>query len=283
MKRRKPEPWPVLDRVVVSKKRPGHPQWQKGVLRPAEGVSIEQHGSNLVLSGAAGTITLRLPELDPTGMMAFKLLQVPATSAPPQQQQGPDRSATDTTATSARPVVVLASPDPQRYTAVVQALEAAFQGVQQGYTVGITVKGVGYRMEPVDTPAGSGSGSEQAASTGGQQGSTQSPSALRGRRFYYEPRGGDAPALTYPHPRPVQAVRLRVGYSRPVVFQLPPDVKGFCIRPTLMYLYGLQKQRLDQLAAEIRALRKPSVYTGNGIQIVGEALRQKQRASRKSK
>lgn len=76
---------------------------------------------------------------------------------------------------------------------------------------------------------------------------------------------------------------MQVGLPKPVIYPLPPDIRAFCVRPTLTYLYGLQLDRLQQIASDIRAVRKPSVYTGNGIQLVGEVLRQKQRSGRKAK
>lgn len=56
---------------------------------------------------------------------------------------------------------------------------------------------------------------------------------------------------------------------------------GFCVKPTLMYLYGVDKQVVTNTAAAIRAVRKPNAYTGNGIQLVGENMKLKQRAGSK--
>jgi ribosomal protein L6P/L9E len=48
-----------------------------------------------------------------------------------------------------------------------------------------------------------------------------------------------------------------------------------------MYLYGIDKALVTNTAAAIRAVRKPNAYTGNGIQLVGEVLKLKQRAGSK--
>jgi ribosomal protein L6P/L9E len=48
-----------------------------------------------------------------------------------------------------------------------------------------------------------------------------------------------------------------------------------------MYLYGIDKALVTNTAAAIRAVRKPNAYTGNGIQLVGETLKLKQRAGSK--
>jgi large subunit ribosomal protein L6 len=58
-------------------------------------------------------------------------------------------------------------------------------------------------------------------------------------------------------------------------------VLAFFIKPTLMYLYGVDKQLVHNTAARIRAVRKPNVYTGNGIQLVDETIKLRQRAGSK--
>jgi len=77
-----------------------------------------------------------------------------------------------------------------------------------------------------------------------------------------------------------RAVR-QVGYTKAAIFPLPEGVLGFFVKPTLMYLYGVDKQLVTNTAAAIRAVRKPNAYTGNGIQLVGEKVRLKQRAGSK--
>jgi large subunit ribosomal protein L6 len=72
-----------------------------------------------------------------------------------------------------------------------------------------------------------------------------------------------------------------VGYSRTAIFPLPPGIRAFCIKPTLLYLYGLHKGEVDAVAGAIRAVRRPNVYTGNGIQLVDEVVRIKQRKASK--
>ncbi len=240
------------------------------MLRPPADVRVEQHGpSALRLTGRAGALDVDLAKLDPTGLVAFKLLTLPAAPS----------GSTPTTSPPHRSVLVLASPSKERFAQVAAALESGFQGVMQGYMVGLTVKGVGYRIEPADDLPDGGAPAAAAAAEAGQQARSSS------RRITFEqaPPGGDKVVnIAYPHPRPVTALRLRVGYSRPVIFRLPDGVLGFCLRPTLTYLYGLEQDRLQRLAGEIRAVRKPNVYTGNGIQLVGEVVKTKARSSRKA-
>jgi large subunit ribosomal protein L6 len=72
-----------------------------------------------------------------------------------------------------------------------------------------------------------------------------------------------------------------VGYSRTAVYVLPAHVRAFLLKPTLLYLYGLQLDEVQRVAAEVRGIRAPNPYTGNGIQYVDEVVKLKQRAASK--
>lgn len=68
---------------------------------------------------------------------------------------------------------------------------------------------------------------------------------------------------------------LQIGYSHEVKLAIPDDVEIACERPTAITVTGADKQRVGQIAAEIRALRKPEPYKGKGIRYQGEYVRQK--------
>ena len=76
-----------------------------------------------------------------------------------------------------------------------------------------------------------------------------------------------------------QLLELILGYSHPIFFYLPDEVivttsqeKG---KSPVVRLESADKQLLGQVAAKIRALRKPEPYKGKGIKYVGEVLRRK--------
>ncbi len=68
---------------------------------------------------------------------------------------------------------------------------------------------------------------------------------------------------------------LDVGYSHPVNYQIPDDIKIETPKPTQIIVEGIDKQRVGQIAAEIRKIRPPEPYKGKGIRYVGEKVRQK--------
>jgi large subunit ribosomal protein L6 len=66
-----------------------------------------------------------------------------------------------------------------------------------------------------------------------------------------------------------------LGYSHPIEFMLPPGVELKIDKQTHLVLSGYDRQLLGQVAANMRALRKPDPYKNKGIRYTGEALRKK--------
>ena len=66
-----------------------------------------------------------------------------------------------------------------------------------------------------------------------------------------------------------------LGYSHPVVFPIPEGIKVAVEKQTRVTVSGIDRQRVGQVAAEIRGLRKPDPYKQKGIRYVGEVLKKK--------
>src|SRR5215468_9423453 len=60
------------------------------------------------------------------------------------------------------------------------------------------------------------------------------------------------------------ALQLSLGFSHPIVYQLPPGVQAKVERQTIVTLEGIDKQLLGEVAAAIRRLRPPEPYKGKG-------------------
>ena len=71
-------------------------------------------------------------------------------------------------------------------------------------------------------------------------------------------------------------LNLQLGYSHEVAYPIPDDVKIVCERPTLINVSGADRQRVGQIAAEIRAYRPPEPYKGKGIKYSTETVRRKE-------
>ncbi len=74
-------------------------------------------------------------------------------------------------------------------------------------------------------------------------------------------------------------LELAVGYSHPIVFILPPEVKVSTEtvkgKPPLITLESHDKQLIGQVAAKIKSVRKPEPFKGKGIRFKGEYIRRK--------
>jgi large subunit ribosomal protein L6 len=71
-------------------------------------------------------------------------------------------------------------------------------------------------------------------------------------------------------------LQLRVGLANELQKKIPADLKVTCPDQQHVLIKGIDKQRVTQFAAEVRALRKPEPYKGKGIRYDGEAVRRKQ-------
>ena len=71
-------------------------------------------------------------------------------------------------------------------------------------------------------------------------------------------------------------LRLNLGYSHDVVYPIPEGVNIVTPKPTEIQVSGIDKQGVGQVAAEIRAWRKPEPYKGKGVRYAGEYIFRKQ-------
>lgn len=66
-----------------------------------------------------------------------------------------------------------------------------------------------------------------------------------------------------------------LGFSHPVVYTLPEGIEAKVERQTRIILRGIDKEKVGQVAAEIRALKPPEPYKGKGIRYRDEVIRRK--------
>ena len=68
---------------------------------------------------------------------------------------------------------------------------------------------------------------------------------------------------------------LALGYSHPVLFDIPEGIDVTVDKQTHLVVSGVDRQVVGQVAADIRSLRKPDPYKQKGIRYTGEVLRKK--------
>src|ERR1700684_368276 len=71
------------------------------------------------------------------------------------------------------------------------------------------------------------------------------------------------------------SLELALGFSHPVVVTAPEGITFEVPLPTRITVRGIDKEKVGQVAADIRKLRKPAPYKGKGVRYVGEVVQRK--------
>jgi large subunit ribosomal protein L6 len=71
-------------------------------------------------------------------------------------------------------------------------------------------------------------------------------------------------------------LNLQLGYSHDIKYAIPDDIEVVCDTPTAIAITGADRQRVGQIAAELRAFRKPEPYKGKGIRYDDEVILRKE-------
>jgi len=72
-----------------------------------------------------------------------------------------------------------------------------------------------------------------------------------------------------------EGIELALGYSHPIRFPAPEGIAFEVPSPTRITVRGADKELVGQVAAEIRAMRKPDPYKQKGVRYAGERIRKK--------
>jgi large subunit ribosomal protein L6 len=70
-------------------------------------------------------------------------------------------------------------------------------------------------------------------------------------------------------------LEFALGYSHPVVIEAPEGIAFAVETPTKFSVTGIDKQKVGQISANIRRLRRPDPYKGKGVRYEGEQIRRK--------
>jgi large subunit ribosomal protein L6 len=71
-------------------------------------------------------------------------------------------------------------------------------------------------------------------------------------------------------------LQLQLGFSHDVLYPIPEGITIKCDKPTSITISGFDKQRVGQVAAEIRGYKRPEPYKGKGIKYDNETVRRKE-------
>ena len=71
-------------------------------------------------------------------------------------------------------------------------------------------------------------------------------------------------------------LQLQLGYSHDISYPIPQGIQVVCPKPTEIVITGIDKQKVGQVAAEIRHYRPPEPYKGKGVRYAGEFILRKE-------
>jgi len=71
-------------------------------------------------------------------------------------------------------------------------------------------------------------------------------------------------------------LQLQLGFSHDVMYPIPEGITIKCEKPTSILVSGFDRQKVGQVAAEIRAFRRPEPYKGKGIKYESETILRKE-------
>jgi len=71
-------------------------------------------------------------------------------------------------------------------------------------------------------------------------------------------------------------LQIALGYSHDVIYPIPEGIAIATPKPTEVVVTGIDKQKVGQVAAEIRGFRKPEPYKGKGVKYAGEFIFRKE-------
>jgi len=71
------------------------------------------------------------------------------------------------------------------------------------------------------------------------------------------------------------SLNMQLGFSHPVNFPIPSGIKIETPKPTQIVISGIDKEKVGEMAAEIRAICPPEPYKGKGIRFAGEYIKKK--------
>ncbi|MBA2432648.1 MAG: 50S ribosomal protein L6, partial [Chthoniobacterales bacterium] len=73
-----------------------------------------------------------------------------------------------------------------------------------------------------------------------------------------------------------QVLNLSLGFSHPILFSIPKDIKVTVTENTKISIAGIDKKVVGQVAADIRRYYPPEPYKGKGVRYAGEVIRRKE-------
>ena len=221
----------------------------------------------LKLSGPLGSTLINLQKFDKFGLCFFELgeskpkgeillkvsiknLTKPSTQSSKNPQEGTETKlqALETQSASENKTSLKISKKSSAFFHLFNSVyKQSIEGVLQGYVLYLELHGVGFR----------GTLHERSSLVSQKSILSTSKSQTRSKEF----------SKKY--------IEFKLGQSHDIFYEIPSNIQVFMVKPTLIGLYGIDKENLSHVGADIRNLKLPDSYKGKGIRYKDEVIKTK--------
>ena len=213
------------------------------------GVKIEKKKDFLTFSGVLGFTSLQLTKIDPTGIGGIQISE---------DQKN----------------LILFSESKSFKASLKSLLKNKIRGVSVGFLVSLRIVGVGYRASLEESFS-----DRQGQILTSQSDVTDLSEGLLANSIKTPPKvvlEGLTPLANKSSicqsVRRVTFLHFKLGYSHNLKYQLPESIRAFLLEPSLLCIFGIDKNQVSQLGSKIRSFKPPERYKGKGIRFTTEKI-----------
>lgn len=214
----------------------------KSLIKIPDNVIVEKKNNILYFQGPLGKTLLNLRLIDPKGLAGIFI------------------STTHNLKNNEKHNLQITTTSKAFYGLLKTIIQNKLHGVSRGFLMYLKIYGIGYRAKLIQKSSSSFLINDQKTSTDNSLSTNKSQKSFS---HYLNTKNS------------IQTLFLKLGYSHDIVYNIPYSIRVFLVDPTLICLFGVDKNQVTQIAAQIRNLRSPSVYKGKGIRLLNEKIKLK--------
>ena len=214
------------------------------------GVKIEKKKDFLTFSGVLGFTSLQLTKIDPTGIGGIQISE---------DQKN----------------LILFSESKSFKASLKSLLKNKIRGVSVGFLVSLRIVGVGYRAS-LEESFSDRQGQIEDLSEGLLANNIKTDLTADITRG--DVKSAVSSPICYPkvvlegNVRRLTFLHFKLGYSHNLKYQLPESIRAFLLEPSLLCIFGIDKNQVSQLGSKIRSFKPPERYKGKGIRFTTEKI-----------
>ena len=210
------------------------------------GVKIEKKKDFLTFSGVLGFTSLQLTKIDPTGIGGIQISE---------DQKN----------------LILFSESKSFKASLKSLLKNKIRGVSVGFLVSLRIVGVGYRASLEESFSDRQTGGLLANNIMTDKSKICLTSDIT-KGDLLRKKSDVTKVVLGGNVRCVTNLHFKLGYSHNLKYQLPESIRAFLLEPSLLCIFGIDKNQVSQLGSKIRSFKPPERYKGKGIRFTTEKI-----------